>query len=128
MKFEGMSVEAAQAFAREWLPAWTGNTPEKLLAFYTEDAFYSDPGIPFGIQGASSLLEYFTRLLARYPDWVWTQERAVPLEAGFLNFWRADIPEKGRTITLRGVCLVQLRDGLIERNEVFFDRTPWLGK
>ena len=128
MRFEGLSEEAAKAFADEWLPAWTGNQPERLLAFYTEDAFYSDPGVPFGIQGSSSLLEYFTRLLARYPDWVWKQERAIPLQGGFVNFWRSDIPEKDRTVTLRGVCLVQLRDGLIERNEVFFDQTPWLRK
>jgi len=126
MTFEGMSAADARTLASKWLPAWTGNQPEKLAAFYTEDAFYSDPGVPFGIQGKPALLEYFTRLLARYPGWIWTQERAVPLEGGFLNFWKAEIPEKERTVTLRGVCVVQLSDGLICRNEVFFDRSSWM--
>lgn len=134
MNFKGLSPADAAAFAARWLSAWTGNDPERLVAFYTDDAFYSDPGIPRGVQGKAALLDYFRKLLARYPDWRWTQERAVPLEDGFLNFWKAEIPEKDRVVVLRGVCLVQmrgvdgmqLRDGLIRRNEVFFDRTPWL--
>lgn len=125
MTFDGMTPAAAQEFAARWLPAWTGNDPEKLAGFYTDDAFYADPGIPRGVQGKAALLEYFRRLLARYPAWTWTQERAVPLEDGFLNFWKAQIPEKERAVVLRGVCMVQLRDGLIYRNEVFFDRTAW---
>ena len=126
MNFEGMNAAEAGNFAERWLPAWTGNQPEKLIAFYGDDAFYADPGVPEGIRGRTALLEYFTRLLARYPDWMWTQERALPLQDGFLNFWKAEIPENGSTLTLRGVCSVQLRDGLIYRNEVFFDRSPWL--
>jgi len=39
--FEGFSVEAARRFADAWLPAWTGNEPERLLEFYADDTFYS---------------------------------------------------------------------------------------
>lgn len=125
MRFEGLSPGEAREFAARWLPAWTGNRPEALAAFYSDDAFYADPGVPEGIRGRTALTLYFRKLLARYPDWVWTQERAVPLENGFLNFWQARIPGGARVVTLRGVCMVQLRGELICRNEVFFDRTAW---
>src|SRR5690554_341594 len=126
--FQGLDEDEAREFAARWLPAWTGNDPERLAAFYTDDAFYADPGVPGGVQGKEALLAYFRKLLARYPDWVWTQERALSLQDGFLNFWKAEIPEAGKLVTLRGVCMVQLRDGMIYRNEVFFDRLPWLHK
>jgi SnoaL-like domain len=124
--FEGLSEAEAVEFATGWLPAWTGNDPEKLAAFYTDDAFYSDPGVPEGIQGKEALLGYFRALLARFPDWVWTNTAATPMEGGFLNHWHATIPVGITVIECDGVCTVRLRDGLIERNQVFFDRSELL--
>lgn len=116
----------ARAFAARWLPAWSGNRPELLASFYTDDAFYADPALPNGVRGQEQLLAYFRRLLVRYPDWEWRQHRATPLEDGFLNHWEADIPTAEQTLTLRGVCTVQLRGERIYRNEVFFDRSELL--
>ena len=125
--FEGLDSDGARRFADLWLPAWTGNRPEYLASFYTEDAFYSDPGLPIGgVRGRRALLSYFTRLLRRYPDWTWTQRGSQPLKDGFLNGWHACVPVDGRVIELDGVCSVQLRDGLIYRNVVYFDRSPLL--
>jgi SnoaL-like domain len=124
--FDGLDSGAAKDFAASWLPAWTGNDPERLAAFYTEDAFYSDPAVPDGVRGKDALLGYFRALLARFPDWKWTQTGAAPMEGGFLNFWHASIPVGSTVIECDGVCTVRLRDGLIERNEVFFDRSDLL--
>ncbi len=117
-----LSREEARAFAERWLPAWTGNDPLRLLAFYTDDARYSDPVVPAGIVGRDALLAHFTRLLRKNPAWVWTQREAIPMENGFVNLWHASIPTGANTREVDGVCLVQLRGALIERNEVFFDR------
>ncbi len=124
--FEGLGPADAKEFAESWLPAWTGNDPERLVAFYTEDAFYSDPAVPDGVQGKEALLAYFRALLARFPDWEWTNTRATPIESGFLNHWHATVPVGSTVIECDGVCTVQLQDGLIERNEVFFDRAELL--
>lgn len=126
MAFEGLDQSTAEDFAARWLPAWTGNDPEGLAAFYTDDAFYSDPAVPDGIRGKAALLDYFRALLARFPDWTWTNTGATPMEGGFLNRWHATIPVGGTAIECDGVCTVRLRDGLIERNEVFFDRSELL--
>jgi hypothetical protein len=119
-----MTREQARAFAAQWLPAWTGNKPEKLADFYSDDAFYLDPGIPDGVKGKEDILAYFKKLLALNPAWVWTQIEGIPLEGGFLNKWHALIPVGAKTMECVGVCFVQFDDcGKICRNEVYFDRT-----
>jgi len=123
-----MTEPEAKAFTSRWLPAWTGNRPEKLIEFYTEDAFYLDPAVPQGIRGRAALLAYFRKLLAKNPNWVWTNlEVMFPTASGFLNKWRATIPIGDQVIKCVGVCTVELRDGRISRNEVYFDRSPLLG-
>lgn len=46
-----MSKEQAAKYCGQWLPAWTGNQPERLAAFYAEDALYADPAMRQGLQG-----------------------------------------------------------------------------
>ena len=119
-----MTREEARAFALRWLPAWTGNNPSELAAYYSEDTFYCDPGIPNGVKGRKALLGYFQKLLAQNPDWVWTQIEGIPMEDGFLNKWHVRIPVGPKIVECVGVCFVQLdSNGLIRRNEVYFDRT-----
>jgi hypothetical protein len=124
--FDGVDPEAASEFAARWLPAWTGNDPARLASFYSDDAFYSDPAISEGVNGKAELTAYFTRLLAHFPDWTWTQTASAPMPGGFLNYWIAQIPTPSQTLEITGVCTVRLRNELIERNEVFFDRSPLL--
>jgi hypothetical protein len=112
-------------FCRNWLETWTGNRPEALRAFYTDDAFYRDPAKPGGIRGAE-LLPHFTKLLALNPDWKWEAVEILETRQGFCLKWKATIPVKGQTITETGLDIVELKDGLISRNEVFFDRVNWM--
>jgi hypothetical protein len=48
------------------------------------------------------------------------------MQDGFLNLWHASIPAGERRVQAPGVCTVQLRDGLIYANHVFFDRSELL--
>jgi len=126
MDFEGLDAAEARAFAERWLPAWSGNRPELLASFYSDDAFYSDPAIPEGVRGREALLAYFRKLLAHNPHWVWTQRGSIPLDGGFLNLWHASIPVGERTVEVDGACTVQLRGGSIASNQVYFDRSALL--
>ena len=125
-EFTALDAAEARAFAERWLPAWTGNDPERLVSFYTDDVYYSDPAIPAGVRGRERLLTYFRKLLGRNPNWIWTHRGSIPLADGFLNEWHASIPAGGTLIEIDGVCTVQLRSGLIYRNEVYFDRAALL--
>jgi hypothetical protein len=123
---KAFDTEQARRFAERWLPAWSGNRPELLASFYSDDVFYCDPARPDGVRGRAALLDYFRKLLGRNPDWVWTQRGSVPMQHGFLNLWHASIPAGAGRVEIDGACTVQLRDGLIYRNEVYFDRSALL--
>lgn len=123
--FTGVGPDAARAFAQRWLPSWTGGDAEELLGFYAPDALYRDPHVVDGLRGRDAIGGYFRVLLARNPDWVWTQQRSEPLPGGFLNHWHARIPVGDTAVDCEGVCTVILDlDGRIVRNEVFFDTSP----
>jgi hypothetical protein len=126
MQLNGLDAEEARSFAATWLPAWSGNRPELLVSFYTDDVFYSDPAVPGGVRGRDALLAYFRRLLGRNPRWVWVHRGSIPIQDGFLNRWHATIPVGDTAVEADGVCTVQLREGRIYSNEVFFDRSELL--
>jgi hypothetical protein len=115
-----------ESFCTEWLNSWAGNQPEKLLAYYSEDAFYVDPANVNGLNRHEQLLPYFSKLLKYNPLWRWTAEEIMPTEKGFTLKWKAVIPVKDKTVTLFGLDIVEMRDGKISRNEVYFDRTEWM--
>ena len=116
-----MTDSETREFCRRWLAAWTGNQPEKLREFYTEDAYYRDPARPAGLQGPE-LLSYFRKLLARNPDWTWEAVETWPTPKGFCLKWKARIPAGTGVVEETGLDIVEMRDGRISRNEVYFDR------
>ncbi len=116
-----MTPQQAQALCQKWLPDWTGNRPDALLRHYHPDVSYRDPGRPQGLKGHEELRPYFEKLLAANPDWLWEAVEVLPFEGGFCLKWRATLPVSSGTITEFGLDIVEVRDGLITRNEVYFD-------
>lgn len=120
-----MTQAEAKDFTSRWLPAWTGNRPGELAAFYADDAFFLDPGRPMGIQGKEELITYFTKVTGNNPTWVWTLIEAIPIEDGFLGKLAARIPVGDKIVVeCVGLCFLQFNEnGKIKRNEIYFDRT-----
>lgn len=114
------------AFCDAWLAAWTGNRPEELLGYYTADVYYSDPAHPDGLKGHGQLAPYLRKLLSRNPDWRWEAVELMDTEKGFTLKWRATIPVRDTHLTLYGLDIVEMAGGKISRNEVYFDRMPWV--
>jgi len=121
-----MNKPDALALCERWLPLWTGNRPEELAAIYADDVFYRDPAKPGGIRGKAALLAYLRKLLAVFPDWVWTADEVWPVDGGFVLRWKARIPVGDEVIEETGMDLVLVEDGLVVRNEVYFDRSALL--
>ncbi|MCC6143956.1 MAG: nuclear transport factor 2 family protein, partial [Candidatus Hydrogenedentes bacterium] len=103
-----MDLAQATQFATEWLEAWTGNEPEKLLGYYAANAKYHDPANPHGLFGHSELKPYFTRLLAANPDWVWKAAEVSPTDGGFVLKWSAGIPVGLHTVHETGLDIVDV--------------------
>jgi len=115
-------------FCKEWLNAWTGNNPKKLIDFYSDDTNYRDPANPEGINERELLFKYFKKLLERNPNWKWELVELFPTEKGFNFKWKATIPIGTEQIIEYGMDIVEL-DPLckrkVKRNEVYFDRTKF---
>lgn len=109
------------SFCESWLSSWTGNRPDLLLSFYHPDAFYRDPARPEGLKGHLQMLPYFQKLLAANPDWTWRAVEIFPTLKGFVLKWEAKIPRGGALVTEQGLDIVEMGEGKILRNEVFFD-------
>jgi hypothetical protein len=121
-----MKRQDIDEFCSQWLRAWTGNDPEKLLDYYSGDAFYSDPAAKKGLQGHDRLRPYFSKLLAANPAWIWEAVEVIPTARGCVLKWKATIPVGSERIIEYGLDIVEIENGKITRNEVYFDRTAWL--
>lgn len=124
------NTDDTRKFVDNWLNAWTSNGNDKqvhvLAAFYTDDCYYSDPGYRQGIWGKTELAAYFGKLLLRNPYWEWTCTELIPTAKGCVITWEAVIPAGEQVIRETGCDILELTNGLISRNEVFFDRQQWL--
>ncbi|MHA1611018.1 MAG: nuclear transport factor 2 family protein [Promethearchaeota archaeon] len=124
-------------FCNRWLAAWSGNQPQNLLTFYHEEILYRDPGCPQGLQGKIALEGYLEKMLTHNPDWTWKLVELFPTSIGFNFKWKANIPlrhekppntDSVEEIVEFGMDIVEIRDGQIVRNEVYFDRTKWISR
>jgi hypothetical protein len=116
-----MELKKAKDFCDQWLPAWTGNRPELLISFYSEDAFYSDPFIPEGRKGHEKILAYLRKFISPYPDWKYEPVEIFPTENGFTLKWKVSLPVNNGTVVENGLDIVEIANDKITRNEVYFD-------
>ena len=121
-----MNEEELLDFCERWLAAWSGEDLETLVGFYSEDAFYSDPARREGLRGHGEIRPYFERLLAFFRGWRWEAVEVFPTRRGFILKWRATIPVGGEEVVEYGLDIVELEEGKITRNEVYFDRSKLL--
>ena len=121
-----MNKEELFEFCKEWLAAWTGNNPEKLLNYYHEDALYIDPANREGLKGHKAIGRYFERLLEVNPDWKWEPIEIFPIASGIVLKWECSIPVGQDVINEVGLDIVEIEGEKITRNEVYFDRTRLL--
>jgi steroid delta-isomerase-like uncharacterized protein len=118
-----MELERAKEFCERWLPAWTGNKPDLLISFYADDAFYSDPYIPQGLKGKEKLLAYLRKFISVFPNWKYEHVEIFPTANGFTLKWKVSLPVNNDTVVGYGLDIVEISDGKIKRNEVYFDTT-----
>ena len=121
-----MNASEALGFCKAWLTAWTGNQPDTLISFYEEDAYYQDPAKPMGLRGKNAILPYFVKLLSLNPNWTWRALEVFPTKQGFTLKWEANIPIRDTMVAEKGLDIVEVKNGKITRNEVYFDRTEIL--
>ncbi len=111
--------------SEDFLSAWNSQDVERVVACYTDDVVYWDPNTRGVVKGADAMRRYLRKLFAAW-EMHWTFREAYPFadKDGAAVLWHASFrkPGKEKTVEADGMDLVLLQRGLIQRNEVYFDR------
>jgi ketosteroid isomerase-like protein len=113
-----------ERIARQVLDAWNTHDVERLVACYTPDLVYRDPGTRGEVRGADAFRRYLTRLFAAW-EMHWSARETFALEGGGVAvLWHATLKPRGTDarVDLEGMDLVLLEGDRIKRNEIYFDR------
>ncbi len=109
------------------LAAWNSQDVERVLACYVEHLAYLDPNTRGPVRGREALRAYLTKLFSRW-TMTWEPEELFPLDGvdGVAIRWAGTLAPAGqsRSVEISGLDLVILDGELVERNEVYFDRSP----
>src|SRR3954468_16558287 len=92
---------------KSWLEGWSGNRPEHLISFYSDDVYFQDPVRSGGIKGRASLLKYITKMLSRFPTWRWEFEEFIATGKGFVVKYSAKVPCPGGEFSFQGADILE---------------------
>jgi ketosteroid isomerase-like protein len=116
--------------SRQVLEAWNTHDVERVLACYTPDLVYRDPGTRGEVRGADAFGRYLTRLFGSW-RMHWAAREVFPLEdgAGAAFLWHARLAPVGSDtgVEIDGMDLALLEGDRLKRNEVYFDRAALAG-
>lgn len=105
--------------------------PDQIVGLaHPED--YADDFVAIGeFWGKEAVRTFFGELFAAMPDFEMSVERVVSDEGAVAVKWRAEatfsgapfqgIRATGKRVSLRGVDFLEIEDGLIRRNTIFYD-------
>ena len=118
-----------ERIATRVLDAWNTHDVERVVACYTPDLVYRDPGTRGEVRGADAFRRYLTRMFGSW-RMHWAAREIFPLgdPSGSAVLWRATLtPVGGDTaVEVEGMDLVVLEGERLKRNEVYFDRAALL--
>jgi len=125
-----MTDEQLHELADRFLAAWTSQEVDRVLEIYSPELVYVDPNTRGAVEGRDGMRRYLNKLFAAW-TMTWTLREAYPDGSGdnVAVLWHATFQraEGGPLVEADGMDLVVVRDGLILRNEVYFDRTVLSG-
>jgi steroid delta-isomerase-like uncharacterized protein len=124
---EGKSAgDRDAAFAEQWIAAWNSHTPDKMLPLFADDIFYEDVAFSEGNHGKAELRKFAAGEFEAVPDLELKLLRA-DIHGGHGTIeWIFSGTDKGvyktgKKFSVRGVSVIDVRDGKIFRNLDFYD-------
>jgi ketosteroid isomerase-like protein len=111
--------------AEGFIGAWNTQDVEGVVAVYTPDVQYRDPNTHGFVGGSNAMRKYLAKLFTGW-DMHWTIRELYPLDDidGAVVLWHAKLKRSGKdkSVEVDGMDLVLVKDNLIKRNDVYFDR------
>src|ERR1700719_2435936 len=123
---DGKSTDRDAGIAEKWIAAWNSHSPEKMLPVFTADVFYEDVAFGEVSHGSAELRKFAASEFEGVPDLELKLVRAnVHAGHGTIE-WVFSGTDKGvfntgKRFSVRGVSVIDVRDGKISRSLDFYD-------
>ena len=117
-----------------YFEVWNGRDASAFLAAFTEDGTYCNPHIHPGLSG-DALAEFVKSAWTSFPDLHIELLNGGEIEPGILathslftgtnTGQRTDGPPTGRSVSIKGASIVQLKGDKIASDQCYFDRAAF---
>ena len=114
------------AIAEQWIAAWNSHHPDKMLPLFNDDVVYEDVAFGEVSHGKVELRKFVAEEYEGVPDLELKLERADIHGSHGTIEWTFTGTDKGvfktgKKFSVRGVSVIDLRNGKISRNLDFYD-------
>lgn len=114
------------AVAEKWIAAWNSHDADKLLSVFTSDVFYEDVAFGEVSHGSAELRKFAASEFEAVPDLKVELLRASVHNGHGTIEWTfsgtdKDIYKTGKKFSVRGVSVIDVREGKISRSLDFYD-------
>jgi len=114
------------AVAGKWIAAWNSHDPDKMLAAFTSDVFYEDVAFGEVSHGSLEFRKFAASEFEAVPDLKVELVRAAVSNGHGTIEWTfsgtdKDIYKTGKKFSVRGVSVIEVRDGKIARSLDYYD-------
>jgi steroid delta-isomerase-like uncharacterized protein len=127
--------KAADQIVRDFVAAGNMHDVERQVSLFTDDCIYEDVALGKTTHGKDELHAFSKEFFAGAPDLkeelksVIVSGNRVAIEwimSGTHTGDWPDLPANGKSFSMRGVSLMELRDGKIQRNTDYYDSASWM--
>jgi len=120
------SADRDAAVAEKWIAGWNSHNPDKMLPLFTDDIFYEDVAFGEVSHGRAEVRKFILSELEVVPDLELKLIRADIHDGHGTIEWTfsgtdKDVFKTGKKFSVRGVSVIDIRDGKIFRNLDFYD-------
>jgi steroid delta-isomerase-like uncharacterized protein len=116
----------AKAIAQAWVEAWNSHDPDKMVTAFTSDVYYEDVAFGEISRGTAELKKFAASEYEAVPDLkVELQNAQISNGRGTIEWVFSgtdkDIYKTGKKFSVRGVSVIEVRDGKIARSLDYYD-------
>ena len=130
-----MATVEVERVLEEWAAGWSAHDVDKVAALFTDDCVYED--VPLGAinHGKEELKAFGRPFFQAFPDFTIELTACFAADAWAAMEWLMSgthegdlpgMPATGKSFSVRGSTILELRDGRIRRNSDYWDMATFL--
>ncbi len=122
-------------FAKDYIGAWDSHDADKIASFFTDDCVYEDLAAGIVNRGKKELKDFIKATFIWSPDLKFELKSSFGAGDQVASEWVMSgthagefggMPPTGKTFSLRGASILELREGKIYRNSDYYNAASFL--